>query len=431
MPSKRRGRGEGAISHYADGRWCARVDLGWRDGKRCRKAVYGRTRAAVADKLVRIQRDVQQGLPVASERQSVGQFLTHWLEHVARPKLRPRTYFSYEHVIRLHLIPGLGRVKLQALTPQRVQAWINEHAVATSPRRCHAARSVLRAALNQAVAWGLVGRNAAGGKLVTLPRAVKRPIRPLDPDQARELITAIRGHRQEAFFTVALAMGLRLGEALGLRWVDVDQKTGQLHVRQALQRLGGDSVKRRTLWAEYQKLRTALKDAKDDDAKKAIQTDIKKVWRGIRDPKVHTVPTATEPKSERSRRSIALPLIVETALEAHRKRQLESRLAAGGDWQDSGLVFTTRRGTPLEARSVSHEFKDILAKAKLPSIRFHDLRHTAATLLLAQGVSPRTIMETLGHSQISLTLDTYAHVMPTLQKDAADKMNAVLTAKGA
>ena len=213
--------------------------------------------------------------------------------------------------------------------------------------------------------------------------------------------------------------------------MDVDLKGDSLHVRQALQRLGGDPVRRRQLWEEYQGLRKKLQDAAGDEATKKVRAEIRRVWKAIRDPEVHTVPTATEPKTERSKRNIALPAVVKTALEAHRKRQLAARLAAGQDWQDSGLVFTTRRGTPLDGRSVHHEFKTILKKAGLPLVRFHDLRHTAATLLLAQGVGPRTIMETLGHSQISPTLDTYSHVMPTLQQDAATKMNDILTAKRA
>jgi integrase len=371
------------------------------------------------------------GLPVASERQTVGQFLTHWLEAVARPKLRPRTYLSYEHVIRLHLAPGLGHIPLRRLTPQALQAWINEHAARTSPRRCHAVRAILRAALNQAVAWGLVARNVAGGKLVTVPRATRRSIQPLDPDQARAFVEAISGHRLEALFTVAIALGLRLGEALGLRWVDVDLKADCLHVRQALQRVGGDSVRRRRLWEEHRALKTVLGLAEDDQEKARLKGEMRRVWTAMRAPDVRTTLTATEPKTERSRRSIALPAVVRTALEAHRKRQLEARMLAGQDWQDSGFVFTTGRGTPLDGRGVHHAFKALLKKADLPTIRFHDLRHTAATLLLSQGVSPRTIMETLGHSQISLTLDTYSHVMPTLKQDAAIKMHDVLTSKRA
>jgi integrase len=123
-----------------------------------------------------------------------------------------------------------------------------------------------------------------------------------------------------------------------------------------------------------------------------------------------------------------MPQVVTTALKAHRKAQLEERLAAGGEWEDSGLVFTTPIGTALDPRNVTREFQGMLSTAKLPHVRFHDLRHTAATLLLAQGVDPRTIMETLGHSQISLTLNTYSHVLPVLQEAAALKMNTILTA---
>lgn len=134
----------------------------------------------------------------------------------------------------------------------------------------------------------------------------------------------------------------------------------------------------------------------------------------------------TEPKSARSRRTIKLPAVVASALKTHRTGQLEERLAAGKYWEDSGLVFTSPIGTAMDPRNVSREFQGMLKGADLPHIRFHDLRHTAATLLLAQGVDPRTIMETLGHSQISLTLNTYAHVLPALQSDAAVKMDAIL-----
>lgn len=145
-------------------------------------------------------------------------------------------------------------------------------------------------------------------------------------------------------------------------------------------------------------------------------------WREVRTT-LHT----TEPKSSRSRRTVRMPAVVVTALKAHRLRQLEDRLAAGGAWEDSGLVFTTPTGTALDARNVSRAFRALLVSAQLPPVRFHDLRHTAATLLLAQGVDPRTIMETLGHSQISLTLNTYSHVLPSLQDDAAAKLDAILT----
>ena len=173
------------------------------------------------------------------------------------------------------------------------------------------------------------------------------------------------------------SVGLRRGETLGLAWNDVDLDDGTLTVRQALQRIDG-------------KLRL------------------------------------TPPKTKRSRRTIALPQTVVAALRMHRARQLQERLLAGSRWHDSGLVFTTTIGTPLEPRNVTRDFQRILAKAGLPRIRLHDLRHGCATLLLAQGVQPRVVMDILGHSTISVTMDTYSHVLATMRRDAADQIDAVL-----
>ena len=245
-----------------------------------------------------------------------------------------------------------------------------------SPRTCQYARAILRSALGQALRWGIVSRNVA--TLVEVPRVKRHEIQPLTPEQARTLLATMRGHRLDALFTVALALGLRQGEALGLQWDAVDLDARVLHVRASLQR-------------------------------------VEKRW--------HLV----EPKSARSRRTVALPEVLVSALRSHRVRQLEERLAAGARWRESGFVFATGIGTPFEPSSLTKAFKALLVKAGVPDIRFHDLRHTAATFLLAQGVDARTIMETLGHSQISLTLNTYAHVLPTLQRDAARLMNDLLS----
>jgi len=227
----------------------------------------------------------------------------------------------------------------------------------------------------QAARWGIVSRNVA--TLVEGPRVTRHEIQPLTPDQARALLTSIRGNRLEALVTVAVSLGLRRGEALGLRWDALDLEGKLLHVRASLQR-------------------------------------VDKRWYLV------------EPKSARSRRTVALPDVAVSALRTHRVRQLEERLAAGSRWRDSGFVFSTRIGTPLEPSNVTKAFKALLGRAGVPQIRFHDLRHTAATFLLAQGVDVRTIMETLGHSQISLTLNTYSHVLPSLQRDAAQRMDAML-----
>jgi integrase len=370
--ANRRGNGEGSITRLADGRWQARVSLP--NGRR--KAFYGKTRREAAEKLTRALAAQQQGLPLVGERQTVGQFLTHWLEDVARPSVRPRTYASYAQLLRLHLLPELGRVPLAKLSPQHVQSFLNrKRAAGLSARTVQYLHAVLRRALGQAERWGLVARNVA--RLVVPPTAERPDVQPLTIEQARQLIAAARGDRLEALYTVAVAIGLRQGEALGLRWQDIDLDRGLLTVARQLQRIDGTLV-------------------------------------------------LTEPKTARSRRTLQLPAVAIEALRAHKRRQLEARLAAGPAWQDSGLVFTTAIGTPLDARNVVRHFHALLARAGLPRMPFHTLRHTAASLLLAQGLDIRVVQQVLGHSQIALTANLYAHVAPTLLKDAAARMDAML-----
>lgn len=377
MRLRKRGQHEGNIYRRADGRWEARLRVGYRNGKRARRSVFGKTRAEVVAKLRGIIQAHEQGTLEAPARLTVAQFLSQWLEDSARPKLRPRTFVTYAQVIRSHIEPGLGRIPLRRLSPQNVQAWLNERAKAgLSPRTCQHARSILRAALSRALKWGYVSRNVAA--LVDSPRVVKHEIKPLTPEEARTLLATAREHRYGSLITVAVALGLRQGEALGLRWEDVSFDEGVLQVRNALQWVAGGG------------------------------------W------------SLVEPKSERSRRAISMPDILISSLRTHRTRQRQDRLLSGSRWQENGFVFTSRAGAPLDPWAVNKAFKRLLAAAGLRDIRFHDLRHTAATFLLAQGVDPRTIMETLGHSQISLTLNTYSHVLPALQREAAEKMNRLL-----
>ena len=371
----RRGRGEGGITKRKDGRWMAQADLGWQDGKRRRKAFYGRTKREVQEKLREALHRQEHGLPPVPEQETVGAFLRRWLD-VRQSLVRRRTLERYTQVVRAHLLPGLGRIRLAKLTPQDIAACLRRVEASVSANAARCSRSVLRAALNQAVRWELVSRNVAA--LTDPPRHRVREIEPLTPAQASTLLAAVAGHRLEALITVAVGLGLRQGEALGLRWQDVDLEAGVLSVRQTLERAGRE-------------------------------------------------PRFGEPKTARSRRTIHVPGVVAAALRRHRTRQLEERLAAGARWRDSRLVFTTRIGTTIDKSGLHKDFKAILRAAGLPNIRYHDLRHTAATLLLAQGVDPRTIMETLGHSQISLTMNTYAHVMPALQREAAAKMDEILT----
>ena len=371
----RRGRGEGSITKRSDGRWMAQADLGWQDGKRRRKTFYGRTKREVQEKLRDALHRKEHRLPPVPEQETVGAFLRRWLDS-RQSRVRRRTLERYEQVVRAHLLPSLGRIRLSKLTPQAVVACLRRVEANGSAYTARGAREILRTALNQAVRWELVSRNVAA--LTDAPRHRPRQIEPLTPEQAATLLAAVADHRLEALITVAVGLGLRQGEALGLRWEDVDFDAGVLSVRQTLE-------------------------------------------RGGREPRFG------EPKTARSRRTITMPGIVAAALRRHRTRQLKERLVVGARWRDSGLVFTTTIGTAMDKSGLHKAFKGILHGAELPDIRYHDLRHTAATLLLAQGVDPRTIMETLGHSQISLTLNTYAHVMPALQREAAAKMDEILS----
>ena len=378
MKSRRRGRNEGSVFQRADGRWCAQLDLGWRGGRRARKYIYGDTAAEVQRALLKARADHSQGLPVAPGRQTVEQFLRDWLENSVKPSVRPTTYRSYEQTVRNHLIPELGRLPLSKLEPQNVRVMLNRRLAdgGLSARSVAYLRVVLRAALNQARKWNLVARNVA--EVVDPPRCERFRIEPLTPDQASTLLETAKGDRLEALYAVAMACGLRMGEILGLRWQDIDLEHGRMTVSQALHRQKG---------------------------------------RGL---------ILAETKTDRSRRTIGLPAPLVTALRVHRVRQLQERLAAGAQWREQSFVFASRVGTALEPRNLHRAFKRMLKRAGLPDIRFHDLRHSAASLMLAQGVPLRVVMEVLGHSSISLTANTYSHVMPSLVEDATAKVANLL-----
>ena len=380
--AKRRGNAEGSVYRRKDGRWAASVDLGQAGGRRRRRSFYGATRAAVAAKLQAAQRTLADGLPLPGQRQTVGDFLEVWLKDSVARKVRPRTLQRYREIVRLHLTPRVGRVPLAKLTPAHVERMMNDTlAQGASPRSACHCRAVLRTALNVAMRWGLLGRNVAG--LAGPPRVPEREIRALSKGDARALLAAVRGDRLEALFTVALALGLRQGEALGLRWPDVDLDAGTVTIQRSLQRFDGE-------WC------------------------------------------FPEPKTTRSRRTVPLPGPVITALREHRARQHQERLRLGPAWQGQtwgDLVFADEAGGPLSGFHVSRRFKALLAVAGLPEMRYHDLRHGAASLMAAQGVPARVAMEILGHSQISTTMNIYAHVAPELGRDAADRIGAALWGK--
>ncbi len=322
----RRAHGEGTIYQRADGRWCAAVNLGWQDGKRRRKYLYGHTQAEVRNKLRQTQSDVAAGLPVADDRRSVGDYLTWWLHHHAKDRVRPRTFDSYESRIRLHLQPTIGHLSLAKLAPAHIQQLMADKlASGLSARSVQYIHAVLRVALNNAVRMGIIGRNVA--TLTDPPRVTKKEIQPLEPADARRFLTTCANDRLHALYSVAISMGLRQAEILGLRWRNLDLDNANLHVTHQLQRLGGQ-------------------------------------WQ------------FTEPKSDRSRRTLTIPQTCVTALRAHKAGQAAERLAAGPEWDDQDLVFTTHTGRPIDPANQLRHFKRICHNIDLGDRRFHDLRHT-------------------------------------------------------
>jgi integrase len=343
---------------------------------RRRKFFYGKTKEEVRRKLSRALHAIDVGTWTDSRGITVAEFLDQWLTEVVRPNVRPWTYKGYEVHVRLHLTPSIGHMPLDKLTPVHVQQLLNaKQREGLSAKSIRYIRGTLQTALNQAVRWELLTRNPAS--LVDGPRVGHYEIRPFTPEEARTFLTAMKGDRLEALYSVALTMGLRQGEALGLCWKEVDLEMGHLRVSQQLQRVDGET-------------------------------------------------RLVEPKTPRSRRSLALPASIVRSLREHRDRQQSEREAAGATWTETGLVFTTPTGRPIDATKVSKDFHMHLDRAGLAQRRFHDLRHSCATLLLVQGVSPRVVMEVLGHSQISLTMNTYTHVVPELRRQAADRMDELL-----
>jgi len=369
-----RGKNEGSIFKRADGRWVAMMSLG--GGKR--KSFGGKTRQEVQRKLAAAQRDVEQGLPVISDRQTVAQYLRTWLETI-EPTIEYGTWKRHREFVDLHIVPKVGNVRLRELSAQHVQhLYADRLASGLSSTTVNHLHGTVHKALSDAERLGLVARNVSD--LVNVPRMAETEIHPLSTQQVRTLLSAARGDRYEALYEVAIATGMRQSELLGLRWEDVDldaQPTGLIRVRSQLSRRQGS-------WT----------------------------WK--------------DPKTKRSRRQIAVPAPVVEALRRHRARQAEERLRLGSVWKDHNLVFCNLIGDPLHGTYVLRCLFKLLASAGLPRIRFHDLRHTAATLLLSARVNPKVVSEMLGHATIAITLDIYSHVLPDMQQDAALAMGTLM-----
>jgi integrase len=361
-----------------DNRYEGRYTVQTPDGGSVRKRVYDRKYKEVKRKLAEAMGDAARGIVFDDENMAVSEYMTRWLEDSAKSDLAPRTYHNYRLQIRRHISPTIGRLKLSKLTAAHVQslyaAKLRDGLKPSSVRYIHA---VLHRALEQAVRFSLIPFNPAAR--VDPPKVRQEEITPLDSEQARVFLEGAKGDKFEALYVLSLTVGLRMGEALGLRWSDIDLDAKTLRVNRQLQRIrdGGGLV-------------------------------------------------FSEPKNA-SRRTVDLPQRAVEALRSHRKRQMEEQLRAGSKWQDNGLVFATGKGTPLDAQNVvNRHFKPLLRRAGLPDIRWHDLRHTCATLLLSRGTHPTYVQKLLGHASVQLTLDRYSHWMPSMGKPTASAMDDAL-----
>lgn len=361
---KHRGHNEGSIyQRKSDGRWVAAITIETEKGKK-RKPLYGKTRKEVAEKLRVAQHAQQQGTLITEKDQKLTVYLDYWLEKVQQPRVRVSSYVQRRSIVRNHLQPALGHIGLQKLTTAHLQnLYAQKSHEGLAPGYIGQIHAVLRSALEHAVRSNLLARNVA--RSVSPPRIEPHQAQALTPAQAVQLLEAAQGNRLEVFILLAV------------RWDDLDLEQGQLHIQRSVSRIAGYGY------------------------------------------------VENEPKTKSSRRQIVLPAVVAEALQQHRAQQKQARIQAGDNWQEHGLVFCNRHGGFMHVSNLLRTFHQLVEAAGLPPMRFHDLRHSAATILLMKGVQPKVVQELLGHSSIAITMNVYSHVMPSMQKEAMDMMGDI------
>ncbi|MEJ2707884.1 MAG: site-specific integrase [Anaerolineales bacterium] len=357
--AKRRAKGEGTIFQDKRGYWVAEITLP--SGKRKRK--YEKTQREVKEWLLQQREAISKGLVIKDDRVTVAEYFEGYLNDVVAHTLKPKTVSSYKYIIESHVIPELGSLQLVQLRPDHLQSlYARKLDSGLSKRTVQYIHAVIRKALNQAVKWGLIYRNPTDA--VTAPRPKKKPPEVLTEAQAKKFLETVEDHRWYPIYVLAITTGMREGEILGLHWEDIDFENEVINVIHAVNYIAGKSVE-------------------------------------------------GQPKTDKSRRTIALPSLTIEVLKGIK------------DKKDEGLVFTTSSGKPISHRNLLRHFHASLEKAGIKRIRFHDLRHTFATFLLKKNVHPKVVQSMLGHSTISLTLDTYSHVIPDMQDKATEKIDEI------
>ncbi len=371
-PKKRAPNGSGSIFQRRDGRWCGALFVLEADGRTRRRRVYGRTRAEVEAKMVELRKKAQSGTPMAPSHLTVERYLQEWLTQIVSARVRPNTLAGYRFHIERYLVPDLGSKRLARLGARDVRLYLDDlRRGGVGVRTIQYVHTTLRAALEDAVREELLEKNVA--RLVRPPREPRKEREPLTVDEIRALLRSTSAERVHAMYVTLVLLGLRRSELLGLRWEDLDLDRGVLQIRRGLHRING---------------------------------------------RLETMPT----KTQRSRRAIPLPELVRASLVAHRDHQEHERTDLAERWPDSGFVFTTPIGTPIDPRNCTRIVQAACRTAGVRPVRMHDFRHGAVSVLLGLGVPPRTVMEIAGHSGLEMTMNVYGHVTLDDKREALHRL---------
>ena len=365
MARKRRSRGEGSLYFLeSKGLWVSNITLP--DGTR--KVKYGKLQKNVRNYHLEALNQLRKGMLPTNDKITLGEFLTSYMETVGKNILRPRTQEMYNSLFNVHTIPSLGKIRLAQLGPDHLQNFYSQKLKGGLSRRTvQLLHSTMRTALKQAVTWGYIQKNVCS--LVQAPRPIKKAPAFFNQEQLTTLLQAVKGHRWYLVYLLLVYGGFREGEVLGIHVEDCDMVNRAINVRHQIVTLKGGLV-------------------------------------------------ITEPKTESSKRVVTLPQTVFGELQKHLE-QLNKK---------QGLIFTTSSGKPISPRNFIRHFKQVLKECGLPDLTVHGIRHSHASLLLASGVNPKIVQERLGHSTIALTLDTYSHVIPSLQDEVAKKFDQIMAA---
>ena len=371
--AKRNANGMGTVTKRKDGRWQAAVYVPQPDGTEKRKFVYGKTRDEAEDERRKLVDKAHSGIPVPTRSPKFGEWLPYWLEEVVKPTRKKTTYSKYEMHCRLYLMPELGAKSVEKFNVQLYRKFLNAHAKRHGAATAWETHAVLRSALSAACREELIDRNVA--RIVEPPRVARAKNDPWTIEETRAFLAQVRGDPLYAAIMLAVALGLRRGEIVGLKWSQVDFSSGVIHLGRQLQRRNGELYEDTTKGRE---------------------------------------------------RPMPLPLICVIALRWQRWRWLAMRERAGAAWEENDYVFVTRTGRPIEGRNLYRSFTRIARAANVRVVRLHDARHGFATLMADSGVEPRLLMELMGHSEIGVTMNVYAHVVQKSKREAVKIIDRLL-----